>query len=50
MLGVLIEYHFKSGGKAMVSTDYNKTISVLDAIYASRRLALRLEGILLIGF
>jgi hypothetical protein len=49
-LGVLIEYHFKSGGKSMISPDYRKTVSVLDAIYASQRLALPLEGVLLLGY
>jgi hypothetical protein len=49
-LGVLIEYHHKSSGKAVVSTDYRKTVTVLDAIYASQRLKLPLDGVLLIGY
>jgi hypothetical protein len=49
-LAVLVEYKFKSGGKPVVSQDYRKTISVLDAIYASDRLRLPLDGILVIGY
>ena len=49
-LAVLIEYRFKSGGKTIASQDYRKTISVLDAIYASDRLRLPLDGVLVIGY
>src|SRR3954452_22168681 len=37
-LAVLIEYRFKSSGKVVSSPDYRKTISLMDAIYASDRL------------
>jgi hypothetical protein len=47
-VAVLIEYRF--GRKATVSPDYRKTISVLDAIYASNRLQLPLEGVLIVGY
>lgn len=49
-LAVLIEYRFKSGGKTIGSPDYRKTISLLDAIYASDRLRLPLEGVLIVGY
>lgn len=49
-LAVLIEYRFKSGGRAIASPDYRKTSSVFDAIYASDRLPLPLEGVLVIGY
>ena len=47
-VGVLIEYRF--GRKGTISSDYRKTISLLDAIYASDRLRLPLEGVLIIGY
>jgi hypothetical protein len=49
-LAVLIEYRFKSGAKTIASPDYRKTISVLGAIYASDRLRLPLDGVLIIGY
>jgi hypothetical protein len=49
-LAVLIEYRHKSGAKAVVSPDYRKTVSVLDAIYASNRLRLPLDGVLVLGY
>ena len=49
-LVVLVEYRFKSGGKTIASPDYRKTISLLDAIYASDRLRLPLEGVLVVGY
>jgi hypothetical protein len=49
-LAVLIEYRFKSSGKVVTSPDYRKTISLLDAIYASDRLRLSLDGVLIIGY
>lgn len=49
-LAVLIEYRFKSGGKSIASPDYRKTLSVLDAVYASDRLRLPLDGVLIIGY
>jgi hypothetical protein len=50
VLAVLIEYHYKSGGKAMLSPNYRISRSILDAIYASNRLVLPLDGVLLIGY
>jgi hypothetical protein len=49
-LAVLIDYRFKSSGKQSGSADFVKSASVLDAIYASAKLTLPLEGILLIGY
>jgi hypothetical protein len=49
-LAVLIDYGFKSAGKTTSSPDYRKTISLLDAIYASDRLRLPLEGVLILGY
>lgn len=42
-LAVLIEYRFKSGAKTITSTVYRKTISLLDATYASDKLRLPLD-------
>ena len=50
VLAMMIEYHYNSGGKPMMSPNYRITRSILDAIYASRRLVLPLEGILLVGY
>jgi hypothetical protein len=49
-LAVLIECRFKSGGKTIGSPYYRKTISLLDAIYASDRLRLPLEGVPTVGY
>ncbi|KRF42530.1 hypothetical protein ASH01_17050 [Terrabacter sp. Soil811] len=45
-----IAYHYRSGGKSGVMHAYDGTHSQLDAIYASRRLQLPFEGVLLIGY
>jgi hypothetical protein len=50
VLAVLVDYRFTSGGKSIGSPDYRKTISLLDAIYASNRLVLPLEGVLIVGY
>jgi hypothetical protein len=47
VLAVLIEYYYRSGGKAMMSPNYRISRSILDAIYASNRLVLPLDGVLL---
>jgi hypothetical protein len=49
-LAVQLAYRHKSGGKDTVIRSYRDTSSLLDAIFASRRLALPLEGILLVGY
>jgi hypothetical protein len=50
VLAVQISYHHKSGGKSIVVQSYRDTMNLLDAIYASNRLSLPLEGILLVGY
>jgi hypothetical protein len=50
VLAVMDEYHYKSGGKSLMSPNYRISRNILDAIYASTRLQLPLEGILLIGY
>lgn len=43
-------YRYKSGGKEMSAQAYAKTRDQLSAIYASQRLRLPFEGVLLIGY
>jgi hypothetical protein len=50
VLAVLVEYHHKSSGKGVVVQGYRDTRNLLDAIYASDRLKLPLEGVLLVGY
>lgn len=50
VLAVQISYHHKSSGKNIVVQSYRDTMNLLDAIYASNRLSLPLEGILLVGY
>jgi hypothetical protein len=45
-----IVYRFKSAGKGMEVQAYSSTRSQLSAIYASQRLKLPFEGVLLIGY
>lgn len=45
-----IAYHYKSGGKPLMTHAYQNSRRQLDAIYASRRLRLPFNGILLIGY
>lgn len=49
-LGVMNEYHHKSGGKPIIVRSYHDAREQLDAIYASRRLKLPFEGVLLFGY
>lgn len=49
-LGVMQEYRYKSGGRQARSADYLSTKSLLDAVYASGRLKLPFEGVLLFGY
>jgi hypothetical protein len=49
-LGVMQEYHHKSGGKSVVARSYDDAKDQIDAIYASQRLQLPFEGVLLFGY
>lgn len=49
-LAVQLTYRHKSSGKDITVRSYRDTQNLLDAIYASNRLTLPLEGILLIGY
>ena len=49
-LAVQVSYRHKSSGKDIVVQSYRDTMNLLDAIYASNRLLLPLDGILLIGY
>jgi hypothetical protein len=49
-LAVPVEYRYKSGGRTAREPSYAKTCSVVDAIYASQRLQLPFDGVLLIGY
>jgi len=49
-LGVMLTYRHKSGGKQVVVRSYAETRDLLDAIYASGRLQLPFDGVLLFGY
>ena len=49
-IAVMTNYEYKSGGKTTTSKDYDTVRDQLDAIYASGRLNLPFEGLLLIGY
>jgi hypothetical protein len=49
-LGVMQEYRHKSGGKNIVVRSYDDAKDQIDAIYASQRLQLPFEGVLLFGY
>jgi hypothetical protein len=49
-LGVMQEYHHQSGGKPIVVRSYDEAKDQIDAIYASQRLKLPFEGVLLFGY
>jgi hypothetical protein len=40
ILGVANSYRYKSGGKTMVSRDYDKTVAVADALFGHSRIAM----------
>jgi len=50
VLAVQAAYRHKTGGKEVVVQSYRDTRNLLDAIYASNRLRLPLDGVLLIGY
>jgi hypothetical protein len=45
-----VRYRFKSGQREYATPAYDRTRNQLDAIYASRRLMLPFDGVLLIGY
>ncbi|MEA2407519.1 MAG: hypothetical protein QOE69_1638 [Thermoleophilaceae bacterium] len=49
-LGVMQEYHHKNAGKNIVVHSYNDAKDQLDAVFASQRLRLPFEGVLLFGY
>lgn len=49
-LGVMSEYHHRSGGRPVVVHSFEDARDQLDAIYASQRLRLPFEGVLLFGY
>jgi hypothetical protein len=49
-LAVPTAYRYKSGARTVTEPSYDKTYSVVEAIYGSPRLNLPFEGLLLIGY
>lgn len=50
VLGVMNEYRHQNAGKPVVVRSYRDSRDQLDAIYASERLCLPFEGVLLFGY
>lgn len=50
VLAVPFEYRYRSGSRDAKEPSYQKTYSVVEAIYGSPRLALPFEGLLLVGY
>lgn len=50
ILGVMLSYHFTKRGRAASASSYQAASGLLDAIYASGRLKLPFEGVLLFGY
>lgn len=49
-LGVMLSYRHQSGGNTVVVQSYVETRDVIDAVYASGRLQLPFDGLLLFGY
>lgn len=49
-IGMLLEYRYTSGGRPISGNDYEWALAEIDAIYASGRLQLPFEGVLLFGY
>ena len=49
-LGIAVRNSYTSGVKKTVSKDFERVITFFDTLYASDRLKLPLEGILIIGY
>ena len=43
-------YRFQSGGKTQIVHGFDEAANLLDALYASRRVQLSFEGVLLFGY
>jgi hypothetical protein len=50
VLAVMQHYRHQSGGRSVTVRSYVDSRSLFDAIYASNRLVLPLEGVLLVGY
>lgn len=50
VLGVISEYRHQRGGRPVTVASYREATDLLDAIYASGRLQLPFEGVLLVGY
>jgi hypothetical protein len=50
VLGVMQEYRHLSGGKPVAVSSYGDAKDQLDAIFASGRLQLPFDGVLLLGY
>ena len=50
VIGMAKEYRYLSGGKNMVNESYALARGQLDALYASGRLKLPFDGLLLVGY
>jgi len=50
VLGVMNEYHHMSGGREVVVRSFDEARELLDAVFASGRLQLPFEGVLLFGY
>lgn len=49
-IGMLLEYRYSSSSKQITGNDHEWALAELDAIYASGRLRLPFDGVLLFGF
>lgn len=49
-LGVMAEYRHQSSGRAISVASYRDARDMLDAVFASQRLGLPFEGVLLFGY
>jgi hypothetical protein len=49
-LGVAMHYRHMTGGRRVTVNSFRETTDLLDAIYASGRLALPFDGVLLFGY
>jgi len=50
VIGVMLEYRINTGGKTVIVRSFEDSKNQLDAIYASGRLGLPFQGVLLFGY